>query len=77
MDKSELKYNQLKDKLKLKGNYKVEYPMLVLKAEIEEIKAAAKVAKTKDVVPGKGSRRSLKITSWMNTPTNNGKIYKE
>ena len=40
MDKSEVKYKNIKDKLKFKVNSKVEDPILVLKAKIEKIKSA-------------------------------------
>ena len=35
MDKEEIKYNELRNKIKFKGNSKVEDPILALKAEIE------------------------------------------
>ena len=41
MNKSEIKYNNLNYKRLYKINAKVEYPILVLKAEIELLKSAA------------------------------------
>ena len=71
MDKAEVQYNDIKDKLKFKGNSKVEDPILELKAEIEELEAEATVTKTKYVVPGKGSGNSHEITNWIKNPPNN------
>ena len=61
MDKAEVKYGSIKDRLKLKGNSKVEYPILSLKESIEELKDMKTVTKTKYVVPGKVSGWSFKI----------------
>ena len=52
MDKAEVKYNYINDKIKFKGNSKVEYPILSLKESIEELKDMKTVTKTKYVVPG-------------------------
>ena len=77
MDKAEVKYNNIKDKIKFKGNSKLEDPILALKAEIEELKAASTVTKKKYVVPGKGGGRSHNIPNRMKNPPKNGKIHKE
>ena len=77
MYKSEINYNDIKDKLKFKGNSKVEYPIPALKSEIEELKAVATAIKTKYVFPGKGNNKSSEIPSWMKTPPKNVKFYKE
>ena len=77
MDKAEINYNDLKDKIKFKGNPKAEVPILALNAEIEELKDAATSTKTKYVVPGKFSDRSRKIPNWMKTPPKNGKTSNE
>ena len=61
MDKAEVKYNYINDKIKFKGNSKVEYPILSLKESIEELKDMKTVTKTKYVVPGKVSGWSFKI----------------
>ena len=76
MDKSEVKYDKIMDKLKFKGYSRIEDPILELKPEIEELKAAVNVTKTKYIVPGKGSIRSHDVTNWMNTTPKNGKLYK-
>ena len=34
-DKSEIKYNELRDKIKFKGNSRAEYPIFELRSEIE------------------------------------------
>ena len=77
MGKAELNYNYVNDKIKLKGNSNVEYPIFVLKAEIEELKSVVIVTKTKYVVPGKVIGRSHDILNWKKTHPNNGKLYKE
>ena len=74
MDKLEINYNDLKDKIKFKGNPKAEVPILALNAEIEELKDAATSTKTKYVVPGKGSGRIQDITNWMKNTPKNGKL---
>ena len=71
MDKTEIKYNRIKDKLNFKGKTKVEDPILALKAEIEEFRAAATANKTKYVVPGKFRSRSHEISNLIKTPPNN------
>ena len=50
-NKVEIKYNELKDKTNFKGNSTVEDPILALKAEIQELKAAATATKATYVVP--------------------------
>ena len=76
MDKAEVKYNEIKDNLKFKEKYKVEDPIIALKYEIDELKAAAIFTKTKYVVPGKVGERSRDITNWTKTPPKNEKLYK-
>ena len=71
MDNTEVKYKNLKGKLKFKGELNVEYTILALKAEIEEPKDVATVTKTKCVVPRKGNGRRSEIPNWMKTPPNN------
>ena len=74
MYKLEVTYNDLKDKIKFKGNSKLEDPILSLKAEIEELKDVATVTKKKYGVPGKVSGRRCEIPNWTNNTPNNGKI---
>ena len=74
MYKAEIKYNNIKETLKLKGNSKAEDPILELKYEIKELKAVAKATNTKCVVPEKGSGRYHDITYRMNIPPKNGKL---
>ena len=76
MYKAEVNYNQLKDKLKFKVKSKVEYLILALNSEIEELKDTATATNTKYVGTVKGSIRICYITNWMNNPPNNGKFYK-
>ena len=76
MHKIEVKYNQINDKLKLKGKSKLEGPILVLKSEIKKLKAVAAITNTKYVVTVKCSERSCEIPNWMKTPPKNGKLYK-
>ena len=61
MDKAEINYNDLKDKLKSKGNSKVEDLILALMAEIEELKSVAIDTNTKYVVTRKGSGSGCEI----------------
>ena len=77
VDKAEVKYNDLKDKIKFNRNSNIEDPILVLKAEIETIKSPAAATKTKDVIPGKGRVSRREIPNCMKTPPKNGKLYKE
>ena len=74
MYKAEFKYNNLKDKLKLNGNYKVEGPILALKSEIEKLKAT--FTKTNYFGPGKAGNRSRGIPYWKKTPLKDEKLYK-
>ena len=57
VDKAEIDYNEIKDKLKLKVNSMVEYPILALKSEIEELKAATEATKKKICCSCKGQRQ--------------------
>ena len=61
-------------KIKLKGNYKVEYPILALKSEIEELKDAATIINTKDIIPGEGISRICEINNCTKNPSKNGQL---
>ena len=76
MDKSEVKYNNPKDMLKLKVNSKLEDPIFALNYDIQGIKSAATVTNTKYNVPGKGSVRRHEINNSIKTSSKNGKLYK-
>ena len=70
-EKEEFKYNKLKDKVMFKVKSRVEYPVLALEAEIEDIKST--VTKTKSLNPGKGGGRNHEIPKWMKSPPKDGK----
>ena len=50
-DTVKIKYNDIKNKLKFKGNSKVEDPITAFKDEIEELKAAETAANKNFVFP--------------------------
>ena len=61
MDKKEVNYNSVEDKLKLKESKNLEYPILEFKSKIEELKDWVIVTKSKYVVPGKVSGYRIEI----------------
>ena len=75
MEKAEFKYKNIKEKVNFKVNTKVQDPILALKAEIDNIKAAVK--KTKEFGTGKANRQSRETPKWTKTYPKYGKISKE